>query len=155
MTEYIKRSDVLKLETYGVEVDEHFESCVAIYDIENLPAADVVPRSAYEQVVWERDTAIRQLREDYGVGLGQKKSKEKTMKYCFGDIVIVDENQIGVIVKSWCGFIQGNGPNHDVYVRSYNGIKNYPESEIHRYMVRHKYLDEQEMEWQENAEKGL
>lgn len=77
------------------------------------------------------------------------------MKYCFGDIVIVDENQIGVIVKSWVEFIQGNGPNHDVYVRSYNGIKNYPESEIRRYMVRHKYLDEQEMEWQKNAEKGL
>lgn len=76
------------------------------------------------------------------------------MKYCFGDIVIVDENQIGVIVKSWEGSIQGNGPNHDVYVRSYNGIKNYPESEIRRYMVRHKYLDEQEMEWQANADGG-
>lgn len=75
------------------------------------------------------------------------------MQYCFGDIVIVDEIQIGVIVKSWQGSLFGNPPSHDVYVRSYNGIHNYPESEIRRYMVRHKYLDDQELEWQANAEK--
>lgn len=74
------------------------------------------------------------------------------MKYCFGDIVIVDGNQIGVIVKSWEASLQGLPESHDVYVRSYNSIVNYPESEIRRYMVRHKYLDEQEMEWQANAE---
>ena len=32
-----------------------------------------------------------------------------------------------------------------------NGILHYPESEIERYMVRHKELDEEEMEWQPNA----
>lgn len=76
------------------------------------------------------------------------------MQYCFGDIVIVDGDQIGVIVKSWEGSLQGNPTFHEVYVRSYNCIKNYPESEIRRYMVRHKYLDDQELEWQANAERA-
>ena len=38
-----------------------------------LAPADVVSRAAYEQVAWERDLAVQQLREDYGVGLGEKK----------------------------------------------------------------------------------
>ena len=76
------------------------------------------------------------------------------MQYCFGDIVIVDDGQIGVIVKSWGSPRYGEPATHDVYVRSYNCIKNYPEREIRRYMVRHKYLDDQELEWQANAERA-
>ena len=76
------------------------------------------------------------------------------MKFCFGDIVVVDRNQIGVVVKSWCKSLQGKPESHDVYVRSYNKIVNYPETEIERYMVRHKYLDEEEMIWQRNAIEG-
>ncbi len=72
------------------------------------------------------------------------------MKYCFGDIVVVDGENIGVVVKSWCGVLN-SVDNHDVYVRMYNGIKNYKESEIERYMVRHKYLSEEEKEYQLNA----
>lgn len=75
------------------------------------------------------------------------------MKFCFGDIVVVDENQIGVIVKCWCSNTLGN--TYDVYVRSYNGIKDYPENAIHRYMVRHKYLNDEEMEYQHNAITGM
>lgn len=76
------------------------------------------------------------------------------MKYCFGDIVIVDNTLIGVIVKSWePALISGGEVTHEVYVRSYNSIREYPESAIKRYMVRHKYLDEQELEWQKNAER--
>lgn len=75
------------------------------------------------------------------------------MKFCFGDIVVVNGNQIGVIVKSWEQSSKGFPVSHDVYVRSYNSISNYPESEIERYMVRHKYLDDQELEWQNNATK--
>lgn len=71
------------------------------------------------------------------------------MKFCFGDIVVVERSLIGVVVKSWVGNMAG--VNHDVYVRELNCIKNYPEEEIQRYMVRHKYLDEQEIEWQRNA----
>lgn len=77
------------------------------------------------------------------------------MKFCFGDIVVVDDGLIGVVVKSWCHSSQGNEPSHDVYVRMYNGIKNYPESKMQRYMVRHKYLSEEEEEYQKNAVEGL
>ena len=75
------------------------------------------------------------------------------MKFCFGDIVVVEDGLIGVVVKSWCGS-NNKEPNHDVYVRMVDGIKNYPESEMQRYMVRHKFLDEQEIEWNNNAVYG-
>lgn len=76
------------------------------------------------------------------------------MKFCFGDIVVVDENLIGVVVKSW---INGKGNSHyyEVYVRMYNGIKDYNEDEIERYMVRHKYLNEEEMEYQRDTVNGM
>lgn len=77
------------------------------------------------------------------------------MKLCFGDIVVVDEIQIGVVVKCWGRSLQGKPPSYDVYVRSYNAIKNYPENEVERYMVRHKYLNEEEIEYQRNAREGL
>lgn len=66
-------------------------------------------------------------------------------EFLFGDIVVVDDNQIGVIVKSWEDRL---GFYHEVYVRSYNCIKKYREEEIERYRVRHKYLSEEEVEWQ-------
>lgn len=77
------------------------------------------------------------------------------MKLCFGDIVVVDGIQIGVVVKCWCGSLQGRPPSYDVYVRNYNLIKNYPENKVERYMVRHKYLNEEEIEYQKNAREGL
>lgn len=81
------------------------------------------------------------------------------MKFCFGDIVVVEDIYIGVIVKSWIG---NDGNNHDVYVRMKNQIVNYKESDIQRYMVRHmtllsilsKYLNEEELEYQYNAVNG-
>ena len=81
------------------------------------------------------------------------------MKYTFGDIVVVDGENIGVIVKSWLPMIDEGkpvkqkdiNPKHEVYVRMYNGIKEYRESDIERYLVRHKYLDEDELEYQSNA----
>lgn len=39
----------------------------------DIPTIDAVPRTVYDQCAWERDLAIQQLREDYGVGLGEKK----------------------------------------------------------------------------------
>lgn len=78
------------------------------------------------------------------------------MKYCFGDIVVVEENLIGVIVKSWVTYYKGKAiPKHDVYVRMKDSIENYKEEEMERYMVRHKYLDDEEMEYQYNAVNGL
>lgn len=46
------------------------------------------------------------------------------MKLCFGDVVVVEEDLIGVVVKSW------TDKTHEVYVRSYNAIKTYNEDEI-------------------------
>lgn len=77
------------------------------------------------------------------------------MKYTFGDIVVVDGENLGVIVKSWLGIKPKGEVKHEVYVRMYNAIKEYPESEIERYMVRHKYLSEEEKEYQFNGVNGL
>ena len=67
-------------------------------------------------------------------------------KFLFGDIVVVEEDLIGVVVKTWQSFKRGY--YYEVYVRNYNCIKEYNENEIERYRVRHKELDEQELEWQ-------
>lgn len=50
------------------------------------------------------------------------------ISFQFGNVVVVDDDQIGVIVKSW-----GNN-SHDVYVRSYNGIRTYTANEIRHYV---------------------
>lgn len=75
------------------------------------------------------------------------------MKVVFGDIVVVDDNQIGVVVKNWSASILGTEPPRcEVYVRSYNAVKEYRVADVERYQVRHKYLDEDELEYQHNAE---
>ena len=74
------------------------------------------------------------------------------MKFCFGDIVVVEGAFIVVIVKSWIS--SQKGVVHEVYVRSYGNIVEYKESDIQRYMVRHKYLNEEELEYQANAVNG-
>lgn len=76
------------------------------------------------------------------------------MQFTFGDIVIVENNLIGVVVKSWGKSTMGKPVHHEVYVRNFNKIKEYEENEMHRYMVRHKELDEDEMYYQENCEKA-
>ena len=71
------------------------------------------------------------------------------MKFCFGDIVVVEGNLIGVIVKSW---VIGNTEiMYEVYVRSYSEIKGYKEKDIQRYMVRHKELSDEELDYQEEV----
>ncbi len=67
------------------------------------------------------------------------------MNYQFGNIVIVDENLVGVIVKCWqrCD----TKTNHyDIYVRSLNGIKGYEEKNIKHY-IHHKELSEDDLEY--------
>lgn len=68
-------------------------------------------------------------------------------KFLFGDIVVVEDYLIGVIVKTWYSTMC-NAFYYEVYVRNYNGIKEYNEEEIERYRVRHKYLTEEEYEYQ-------
>ena len=46
-------------------------TALPIFALLNIPSADVVTRDVYAQVVWERDTAIAQLKE-IGKGLGEK-----------------------------------------------------------------------------------
>ena len=69
---------------------------------------------------------------------------KKRAKFLFGDIVVVEEDLIGVVVKTW---ENTHGFYYEVYVRSYSGIKNYDEDKIERYRVRHKELDEDELYW--------
>lgn len=67
-------------------------------------------------------------------------------KCLFGDIVVVEENLIGVVVKTWRN--EKRGFHYEVYVRSFNCIKEYDEKDVERYRVRHKELDEEEVYWQ-------
>lgn len=81
MKEYIEREALIQ------QMADNFrqgvwEGCdcgeyrIAEDTILEAPAADVVSRAAFDQVMWERDVAIQQLREDYGVGLGEKKAAD-------------------------------------------------------------------------------
>lgn len=67
-------------------------------------------------------------------------------KFLFGDIVVVDESSIGVIVKTW---ERSDGTfYYEVYVRLANRIIEYEENDIERYRIRHKYLSEEELVYQ-------
>jgi len=69
-------------------------------------------------------------------------------RFLFGDIVVVNKSDIGVICKAW---EKSNGKyEYEVYVRLANSIIIFAEEDIDRYRVRHKYLSEEEMEWQWN-----
>ena len=83
--------------------------------IQDAPAADVVSRCAYNQVAWERDQAIKQLREDYGVGLGEKKSVDVS-PVRHGRWIYHDD---GVITCSECG----NGESRNSHYCRYCGAK--------------------------------
>lgn len=80
-------------------------------DADKIPAADVVSIETYKQVAWERDQAIQQLREDYGVGLGEKKADVALVRhgtYTTGDRIraMSDEelaNTIHAISLGWQG----------------------------------------------------
>lgn len=74
------------------------------------------------------------------------------MKYVFGDIVVVNGEDIGVVVKCWVGT---KGTHYDVYVRNTNDIEDFDEDVIKRYLVRHKFLSKKEKEYQFNAENNL
>ena len=69
----------------------------------------------------------------------------------FGDIVVVEKKLIGVVVKLWNTSITGSEEKLEVYVRNYRTIVDYDVSEVDRYLVRHKELDDDELEWQFNG----
>lgn len=66
----------------------------------------------------------------------------KQNRFNFGDIVVVEDDYIGVVVKCW----GGEHPHNEVYVRSYNGIKDYGEDEI-RAFIYDKELTEEAKEY--------
>lgn len=76
MTEYINRDEVLSM-SYCTNKptwdNPHLDpkSVVDVEDIESLPAAAVVSQAVFDQVKWERDTALATL-EEHGIGLAQK-----------------------------------------------------------------------------------
>jgi len=59
-------------------------------------------------------------------------------KFQFGNVVVVDGDQIGVIVKTWGGY------EYEVYVRNENRIRQFKETDIDHY-VYSKQLSEDEM----------
>ena len=58
----------------------------------------------------------------------------------FSNVVVVDDDQIGVVVKSWAD------GKHDVYVRSYNGIREYDFKDI-KHFIYSKILTADEYEF--------
>lgn len=66
--------------------------------------------------------------------------------FLFGDIVVVENSLIGVVVKTWKD--NSIGYYYEVYVRNFNTIKEYRESDIQRYRVRHKELNDEEIYFQ-------
>lgn len=56
-----------------------------------LAPADVVSRAVYDQVTYERDIAAQQLREDYGVGLGERKPDKSTPVKCCDCVYAVED----------------------------------------------------------------
>ena len=70
----------------------------------------------------------------------------KQSKFLFGDIVVVNHEEVGVIVKTWQDM--DDNYTYEVYNRMTSCIEKHNENMIDRYRIRHKYLDEQEVEWQ-------
>ena len=88
MPEYIER-EVLRDELLNISIDiSNLYGCGVLEGLDRATkrlneqlAADVVPKSLYDQTAWERDLAIKQLREDYGVGLGEKKKDVSQVRH--------------------------------------------------------------------------
>ena len=61
-------------------------------------------------------------------------------RFQFSNVVVVEDSLIGCVVKTW-GASKMRGIHYEVYVRSYNCIKEYDESEI-KHFVYDKELDD-------------
>lgn len=54
-------------------------------------------------------------------------------RFQFSNVVVVEDSLIGCVVKTW-GASKMRGIHYEVYVRSYNCIKEYDESEIKHFI---------------------
>ena len=66
-------------------------------------------------------------------------------RFQFSNVVVVDEDQIGIIVKTWNAVIKSDY-SYEVYVRSYNRIVEYNQSEI-KHFIYSKHLGDDEKEF--------
>ena len=63
-------------------------------------------------------------------------------KFQFSNVVVVDGNQVGVVVKTWgTGKRRGIRYHYEVYGRSYNRIDKYDECDI-KHLVYDKEIEE-------------
>lgn len=62
------------------------------------------------------------------------------MKYQFSNVVVVENNLVGVVVKSWAN------NTHEVYVRYFNSVRTYKEKEM-KHLIYDKVLDDDSLEF--------
>ena len=73
------------------------------------------------------------------------------MKFWFWNIVVVENTtETGVIVKLWSP--NRWEANYDVYVRSYNSVKNYTESEIEHFIYNKELSEDEQFHYLSNDE---
>lgn len=71
--------------------------------------------------------------------------RENKPIFQFSNVVVVENNLIGVIVKTWGASITGThrGVHYEVYVRSYNDIREYDEDDIKHFVYSKELFDEE------------
>ena len=69
----------------------------------------------------------------------------KEPRYQFSQVVIIENDLIGVICKTWEDR-KNSSYNYEVYVRTYNIIQEYPESQI-KHFIFSKELSEDELDF--------
>lgn len=115
MAEYIEREAVHKV-INGTN-SFSFSRNVMIEQMNTIPAADVVSRVAFDQVVWERDTAMEQLKE-HGIPFGGKANvvavvRCKDCKYygdtAYGDMCKRWEDWLPVEDDDFCSYGEKSG----------------------------------------------
>lgn len=58
----------------------------------------------------------------------------RRMMFGFADVVIVEGNLVGVVVKCWETLVGNRGNHYDVYVRMFNVIREYDEHQVTRFI---------------------
>ena len=71
----------------------------------------------------------------------------KEPKFLFGDIVVINNIHIGVILKTWDKNLSGIF-EYEIYNRMTNKIESCLECNIERYRIRHKYLNQGDSKYQ-------
>lgn len=78
-----------------------------------------------------------------------RRGEHENPKFLVGDSVVYKKVFIGIVLKTWWS-VQ-HGYSYDVYIRSWSRIQEIPEDQLERYRVRHKELNEEEMEYQRDG----